>query len=582
VRSQVIHQAISEDDWFDVEQGVREGSKISPILFAVAFADLPDALRACLTPAELEEVRFGTAEAFSPQSADDVALVAGSPTTLKKLMEAFGDYCTRRCAQINYGKTKVVQFYRHPMTAILPFQVCAEECGEDGTVPIVLFNITDPHTGLTHGIEVVRDFCHLGVEFDEDLTFAAAFRALRARFWAAHHQGERMGMHRQGLHISQRIRVWKVFVLPILHTRLLFLTKAQAARIQTDVNRSLRRIAAEYSCTQSLCLEFGIPPVEAMRLRGLANLFGRLETASPHLLSTQLHNSLYRAHGPTLPMIKACREALNTLGLSEHIGGLDVFALGPPQRAQDQQLQDDPAPQQSPLLPYRHNWHLAVKNSVLAWVDKETRRWLQDEERRGTEYASDALWEEEHPLKPGKEADWLSMSLPAKTANTIMLLRSQATHLARHADARKLHRSKLITRDNCFCPLCLDGSKQEHLEDTRHLLFHCPFLEEHRRHLQESARTYTVAHFLMDKQGRAYGWSDLSEDAQHKLLLANVPSRRHFHHAESLEGEIPLRVFVQGLVTATTPHVHTMLKVRTTIAEAQVRGATGGSESEEG
>ena len=169
-------------------------------------------------------------------------------------------------------------------------------------------------------------------------------------------------------------------------------------------------------------------------------------------------------------------------------------------------------------------------------------------------------------VRPG-QLKWTQ--LPARSAHTLILLRSQATHIARHADHAKLHRAKLQTREECFCPLCLDGAgREEHLEDTFHVLLRCPFVREQRADLHAAAQAGPT--LLRTSCSRAPGPLDgmtrrLPAGTQHKLLLGNVPPASLFK-ASSLTGNISNGAFVQGLVAATTRHVHAILKQRTKLA----------------
>jgi hypothetical protein len=89
--------------WFDIEQGVRQGDSMSPILFAVFIDELVKELRATGLG-----VRLGETKLQALLFADDVALLAASPEELQQLIDVVVRYLRRWRLQENLKKSKVM------------------------------------------------------------------------------------------------------------------------------------------------------------------------------------------------------------------------------------------------------------------------------------------------------------------------------------------------------------------------------------------------------------------------------------------------------------------------------------------
>uniref|UniRef100_A0A146MDJ5 RNA-directed DNA polymerase from mobile element jockey n=1 Tax=Lygus hesperus TaxID=30085 RepID=A0A146MDJ5_LYGHE len=90
--------------YFDVEQGVKQGCLLSPLLFALFINDLTDAL-VC-------GVAVGSQVIPALLYADDVVVVAESREDLQRNIDALHGYCTRWSLEVNLEKSKIVVFRR--------------------------------------------------------------------------------------------------------------------------------------------------------------------------------------------------------------------------------------------------------------------------------------------------------------------------------------------------------------------------------------------------------------------------------------------------------------------------------------
>ena len=90
---------------FTINQGVRQGCVLSPLLFNIFMADLARSLDTTDVGFMLENIRVN-----SLFWADDIALFANSPQELEKLLDIVATYCGNNKLTINSKKTKCLIF----------------------------------------------------------------------------------------------------------------------------------------------------------------------------------------------------------------------------------------------------------------------------------------------------------------------------------------------------------------------------------------------------------------------------------------------------------------------------------------
>ena len=100
-----IRSGIHLVESFESSIGLPQGCCLSPILFCLFVADLPQ----CLPHAG---VPLGAIFLKYLQFADDLALVANSASELQAAIDALATYCVENCLNINVDKTKVLVFHR--------------------------------------------------------------------------------------------------------------------------------------------------------------------------------------------------------------------------------------------------------------------------------------------------------------------------------------------------------------------------------------------------------------------------------------------------------------------------------------
>ena len=128
---------------FGVTNGVRQGGVLSPILFTVYVDDLLK---------ELEENGVGCfwSHYFAGAMcyADDIALLAPSPSALRQMLTTCSSFATSHSLLFNANKTQLIRFSRHPMAS--------------SSTPVLFFNTLE--------LKLTRSVTHLGHILTQDLS----------------------------------------------------------------------------------------------------------------------------------------------------------------------------------------------------------------------------------------------------------------------------------------------------------------------------------------------------------------------------------------------------------------------------
>ncbi len=129
--------------WFSVNQGVKQGCLLSPILFNLFLNDLIEEINAV---GRGVDVNGETVNVLA--YADDIVLIAGTEEDLNFLLDVLGHWCVENKMEINAAKSKVIQF-RTPSTPRTSFTF---KCGNAE-------------------LEVVDSYNYLGVLLTEHLNY---------------------------------------------------------------------------------------------------------------------------------------------------------------------------------------------------------------------------------------------------------------------------------------------------------------------------------------------------------------------------------------------------------------------------
>jgi len=129
-------------DWFQTDSGVKQGCLLSPLLFALFIEDLKDHLTGGIRIADIHIKLL--------MYADDIILLAESPTELQKMIDELYAYCQQWNLTVNTEKSKIMVFKKHSR------RQRADECW--------LYN-GEP-------LEVVKQFKYLGTWLTPNMSFS--------------------------------------------------------------------------------------------------------------------------------------------------------------------------------------------------------------------------------------------------------------------------------------------------------------------------------------------------------------------------------------------------------------------------
>ncbi|KAK9753304.1 Reverse transcriptase (RNA-dependent DNA polymerase) [Popillia japonica] len=129
-----------------LREGFLQGEILSPLLFAIYINDLEDYLR----KSKLSGINVdGETDIILLAYADDLALVSDSPISLQRKLNILERYCDANLLTINVAKTNFLPFHqgRGPEPWIFKYKESV--------------------------VEVVNNFCYLGVNFSSSGKFLA-------------------------------------------------------------------------------------------------------------------------------------------------------------------------------------------------------------------------------------------------------------------------------------------------------------------------------------------------------------------------------------------------------------------------
>lgn len=141
-----------------VTRGVLQGEVMSPILFCLFIADFEEFLR-------LEGIRGVSIDQLTEiillAFADDIALLADSKSTMRKILKALYKYCKLNHLEINIDKTKIIIFRKGGHS-------------HDKNVGSFLY-------GDSEKIEVVSNYTYLGIPFSNSAVFVNATNTMLSK-----------------------------------------------------------------------------------------------------------------------------------------------------------------------------------------------------------------------------------------------------------------------------------------------------------------------------------------------------------------------------------------------------------------
>ena len=165
--------------------GVKQGCVLSPLLFNLFISDLPDIFSDYCDPVNLNGVNLNCL-----MFADDLVLISESHTGLQNCLSELQKYCEKWGLTINTDKTKVVIFNKG-----------------GNKYSTYSFNIN----GIN--IEIVQQYCYLGIAFSASGTFVNACKILYDKSLKALFMLKRINSN---TNVNIALHLFDSLVLPIL------------------------------------------------------------------------------------------------------------------------------------------------------------------------------------------------------------------------------------------------------------------------------------------------------------------------------------------------------------------------------
>ena len=549
-KCRVIHPDIPQNETFEIKKGLREGSRLSPLLYSIFIDTLVKKLQAENVGVKAEGCLNRSQKSHWMGSllyADDIVLIADSAEELQKMLDITQTWAAENYAKISMEKTNIVAFHLPAVQQTTLINGTPQWHINDST--------TDTLTKLP--IKVVKSFTYLGVLLDYNLTFEAATKQCLQSFWNAHRKIQQYGAHKNGLNPVITIHLWKSMVLSKLTNTLPFIFRpTDIEHIQTNINRSLKYLFAPQSAEKAfmprlLRAELGVPDVTTIRYQGLLRLYSHIHTIPFDRPASIIHRmQKYTAtfsgtsqKGCIDDSIKSC---LATLGLQQE---WKTFMI-PPQ-------------QQIPKIPRSYQkqakaWMKAHTHTLTTYQTETFKTYLtktDDTQGRKQKYfehifinstakpqgTGDQYKSQKKSLYRDNDnifnpALYLQHACSSTAAYNMLMLRSQISLLPSHQpylttdQAQSNDSTPYLFRycdyEQCSIPRAKTGLLHPNTifpcGNEHHYVHVCPNHDSQRIHCEErmNAAMRRIPHKQLEKN---YPWSSLSTHMQTATLLAATP-----------------------------------------------------------
>ena len=497
-RVRVLHGHIPEHEYITILKGLPEGSRLSPLLWALYVADLVRALQQSFPSVTLpspQQLYFIAILLFM----DDFALIASSPGQLLQLIHCTQRWCEDWRCELSFPKCAIMAFHESP-TALLR-----------RSPPHWPLSLRHP-THTTQLLIEVPSFCYLGTILDPSLTFDLHLKHIIRKLWQGHQKlRARRACRHSRLSATLLYRLWQsyvpVHVLPHLHllSHPLHLTK-----LQSHVSKSLAyTFHAPLRTVRFLAADLGFPPLHLLTLQVLARLHCRLSLLPPENIARAvflLCRSLPQPPGAPRPSLEArMHAALLTLRRPHD---WICFSIPPAlqRRSPPHRWERTYARALRPIISDLWRAELLPAHHParpLPWVPPTSR----------DSAFQTYLYQDLLRFNLFKPAAYL-VRCPLHPSFPLLLLRAQSSALPSHI-AHPTHGWLPYSLRSCpHCPRPSPASPAP-LADELHAIFHCAPLRP------AAAPLFAALHRLHFEQNLA--WDTLPPARQASLLLATVP-----------------------------------------------------------
>ena len=281
---QVIHPLMH--DYFDIKKGIREGSKLSPLLYTIFIDTLVAELQASnlgvSVNGHLNHIPYSQWMGMLLY-ADDIVLIADNAAQLQQMLDMVQSWSQNHHATISIEKTYTMVF--HGQNSI------AENTD---TLTWSLTNTSSDSPVITT-LKTCKTFTYLGVLLDQRLTFEAARKQITSSFWFAHRKIQQYGAHSAGFSPQITATLWRSMVLSKLTNTLPFIYNPRDIQaIQSIINRSIKHLVAPHANQKAFMpvpalLDLGIPSAAVVLAQLLARFYVHLQTIPTHRPASILH-----------------------------------------------------------------------------------------------------------------------------------------------------------------------------------------------------------------------------------------------------------------------------------------------------
>ena len=539
---QVIHPHIT--DTFQINKGVREGSRLSPLLYTIFVDSLIKKLQQSKLGAhatgQLNNLPFSQWMG-AILYADDIVLIAEDPTQLQKMLDIVQEWSQNHYATISLKKTYVMSFHTEKLNS--PTQPLHHS-----------WNITDTtsDTPIVHKIKTCTTFTYLGVLLDQTLSFGPATKQVLASFWYAHRKIQNYGAHKHGLSPYLISYLWKSMVMSKLTNTLPFIYKEDdIKKVQNAINKSIKHLTTPESTIRSflpipVCADLGIPSAELFRALLLSRFYAHLnvipyDRPASILHQLQKHTITTLSPGAANPtphkefFDTSIKAILNILQLSHQWTHITI-----------------PPPPNSvhgyPPHKKERSWTQQIAHpALLSLQQRQFKAWATSPERQNPEgrpfiyHHYTATDHDENPLHRKDiftPATYLKHAHSSTMAMAMLRMRTQMSILPTHQpyenDMHSDHAYQYTDYAYRYCPHqpCQIPQPWGNMHPMRampagnelHYILKCPQYTAHRHQCSVSldSALSMIHHSLPNK---AHPWSCLSDSDKISSLLAATPPR---------------------------------------------------------
>lgn len=286
-RGRVLHPHIKENDTYNIETGLTEGSKLSPILYTFYINTLIQELESTGKGVHLKQRWMGAL-----LYADDLALIAKTPEELQQMINTTQEWAKKMMATININKTKIVAFHEDAQTK----QERKEKIQQGQTSTWTHRNTAEP-TAREESIEETQSFPYLGVPLDANLTFRPAATNIRFKIKQAQREAGKIGLHPHGLHTNLKITLWKQIIQSAITHIIPFVQDEKSMlNIQHDMEESIKEIFIsavqhDYEIMPKLIMsDLGIPSAHSLRAITHLRMHAQLSNLNTDRPSAYIHH----------------------------------------------------------------------------------------------------------------------------------------------------------------------------------------------------------------------------------------------------------------------------------------------------